>query len=375
MALHRICLLSCDEVVASLGGASAVYGESACDDDLLHASLAARRIAFDVRSWTDPLVDWSHYVMCVVRTAWDYSLSEARSAEFVKFLDSLEASGVRVLNGTHIIRWNASKAYLFELEKCGISIIPSVVVHPHMLSTSTLASLLLSSPTQHAWPAGCDVFIKPLVGGSSRACLRTRPGDAASMAAGEAFLSEMLARGCSCPASEGMATAVSTTTPCRCGTDGVGCSVLVQPFIEGVARGELSVVVIDGAVTHAVEKVPAAGDFRCQSEHGAIVRRAVCSGEASDSALRAVAIARGVCTRRLSLPAHQHDRDCCDVLFARVDFLRMTDDDGAEHLLLLELELIEPTLYLAQSQAGDAARTATAAEALAEAISARLQCM
>ena len=247
-----------------------------------------------------------------------------------------------------------------------------------MLSTSTLASLLLSSPTQHAWPAGCDVCIKPLVDGSSRACLRTRPGDTASMAAGEAFLSEMLTRGCSCDPSEGMATAVSTTIPpslCRCGTDGVGCSVLVQPFIEGVARGELSVVVIDGAVTHAVEKVPAAGDFRCQSEHNAIVRRAACSGEASDAALRAVEIARGVCTRRLSLPTRQRDRDCCDVLFARVDFLRMTDDDGAEHLLLLELELIEPTLYLAQSQAGDAAGTATAAEALAEAISARLQCM
>ena len=224
-------------------------------------------------------------------------------------------------------------------------------MHPHTLSTSTLASLLLSSSTHHAWPAGCDVFIKPLVGWSSRACLRTRPGDAASMAAGEAFLSQMITRGCSCDPSEGMAAAVSAITsssPCRCGTDGVGCSVLVQPFIEGVARGELSVVVVDGVVTHAVEKVPAAGDFRCQSEHDAI-RRAVCSGEASDAALRAVATARGVCTRRLSLPARQRDRDCCDVLFARVDFLRMTDDDGAEHLLLLELELIEPTLYLAQS--------------------------
>ena len=47
---------------------------------------------------------------------------------------------------------------------------------------------------------------------------------------------------------------------------------LVQPYLREIESGETSVVVLDGQVTHAVAKVPAAGDFRVQLHHGGVER-------------------------------------------------------------------------------------------------------
>jgi len=103
---------------------------------------------------------------------------------------------------------------------------------------------------------------------------------------------------------------------------------LVQPYQEGVeTEGERAVVWIDGAATHAVRKSPrfAGADESVSearpvgTEERAIVRRA---------------LAR--VSRRLGTP-----------LYARADFL--PDAEGRPRLS--ELELIEPSLFLAQEPA------------------------
>ena len=83
-------------------------------------------------------------------------------------------------------------------------------------------------------------------------------------------------------------------------------------------------IVIDGQCTHAVRKVPKAGDFRVQDDHGGVVMAHTASEEERLFAERAVA----ACP---ALP-----------LYARVDVVR--DDCG--QLCLMELELIEPELFL-----------------------------
>ena len=99
---------------------------------------------------------------------------------------------------------------------------------------------------------------------------------------------------------------------------------LVQPYVNTIeTKGELSIVCIDGEASHVVRKVPASGDFRSQEEHGAVISR-----EDLDDRHRAVAHA--ALSALDSTP-----------LYARVDAA-----DTDEGLLVMELELIEPTLWL-----------------------------
>ena len=99
---------------------------------------------------------------------------------------------------------------------------------------------------------------------------------------------------------------------------------LVQPYINAIeTKGELSIVCIDGEASHVVRKVPARGDFRTQEHHGAIV-----NAVELDDRHRALALA--------ALSAVE-----TTPLYARVD--AVDTDDG---FLLMELELIEPTLWL-----------------------------
>ncbi len=99
--------------------------------------------------------------------------------------------------------------------------------------------------------------------------------------------------------------------------------VLVQPYLESVQDGERSLMYLGGAFSHAVRKVPAGGDFRVQVEHGGVTTAYV-----PTSAERRVAEA--------ALAEIGHD-----LLYARVDLV--TTPDGP---LLMELELIEPDLFL-----------------------------
>jgi hypothetical protein len=98
---------------------------------------------------------------------------------------------------------------------------------------------------------------------------------------------------------------------------------LVQPYINAIeTKGEMSIVCIDGEASHVVRKVPADGDFRSQEEHGA----AIAANELDD---RHRALARAALAALDAPP-----------LYARVD--AVDTDTG---LQLMELELIEPTLW------------------------------
>jgi glutathione synthase/RimK-type ligase-like ATP-grasp enzyme len=99
---------------------------------------------------------------------------------------------------------------------------------------------------------------------------------------------------------------------------------LVQPYITAIERGETSLICVDGVVQHAVHKVPAPGDYRTQEHLGATV-------QAVEPTPAQVALAEAA----LAVPERVP-------LYARVDVV--DTDDGP---LLMELELIEPTLFLA----------------------------
>ncbi|MGE0785367.1 MAG: RimK family alpha-L-glutamate ligase [Sandaracinaceae bacterium] len=137
-----------------------------------------------------------------------------------------------------------------------------------------------------------DVVIKPLIGAASHRNLRARPGQEA-----RAHLAELAA----------------------------GPGALLQPYLQGVEEpGERSIIWIDGAVTHAIRKT------------------ARFWGEDERVSLDAVPIPLGGEALLLAaLAALGHD----ELVYARVDVV----PDAVGELAIMEVELTEPSLYLAQS--------------------------
>jgi glutathione synthase/RimK-type ligase-like ATP-grasp enzyme len=104
-----------------------------------------------------------------------------------------------------------------------------------------------------------------------------------------------------------------------------GRRMLVQPFMASIAReGEYSLMLFDGQFSHAIVKTPKAGDFRVQPHLGGSERACEAPDGAIELAKAALAAA----------PAQ--------AVYARVDMI--ADDEGA--LRIMELELIEPALWL-----------------------------
>jgi glutathione synthase/RimK-type ligase-like ATP-grasp enzyme len=131
--------------------------------------------------------------------------------------------------------------------------------------------------------------------------------------------------------------------------DSRGRPMIVQPLIEEIARtGEFSLMLFDGQFSHAVVKRPKAGDFRVQEYHGGVTLP--CPAPPAG----AVELAQASLAAAPAAAA-----------YARVDIV--PDDNGV--LMIMELELIEPSLFLEHAPDGGAsftrsivshARTATA---------------
>jgi glutathione synthase/RimK-type ligase-like ATP-grasp enzyme len=249
------------------------------DDAGLIEAFAARGVDAAWAVWDDPAVDWAARDLVLIRETWDYT---SRLDAFLGWVDRVAAS-TRLLNPAPVIRWNHHKRYLLELADAGIAIVPTLVVAAGE-----------TGPAIPTWP---ELVVKPAVGVG---------GDGAErVLAGTPELAEHLH---------------------QLGQIG---DLLVQPFLPAVADvGETSLVLVSGEVTHAVQKVPASGEFRIHEHRGGTYHLVEPTIAQLDLARSAVATAA---ERAGSAP-----------LYARADMV--PGPDGAP--LLMELELIEPSLYL-----------------------------
>jgi len=256
------------------------------DDHALHDAL--RQSGHDVRRpvWDDPAVEWAEFDACVVRTTWDYP--EKRST-FVAWADRI-ARQTKLFNSATVIRWGTHKRYLRDLRVLGMPVAPTV-----WLSPGQAVDVVTELRSRH-WT---QAILKPAIGATSRETLRfdiSRDG----IVAAQTHLQRMLR------AEE----------------------MLLQPYYRSVERaGEVSVVMFDGKISHAVRKIPVPGDFRVQDDFGATDEPA--EGTAEERALAARCVELAQC--HLDAP----------LLYARVDFLR--DDEGG--LRINELEVVDPSLF------------------------------
>jgi hypothetical protein len=207
-----------------------------------------------------------------------------RLAEFHGWLERLGRLGVAVWNPPALLRWNSHKGYLRDLTGAGVATVPTRWVARG--TRAALSDLLDASGWQEA-------VVKPAVSASAQGTWRT---SVASAAHDQARLDVLLAAG----------------------------DVLVQRYVDAVRDpGEWSLLFFGGDYSHTVLKRPATGDFRVQWEFGGSALSAEPPMAVREDAARALAAAPG------------------GTLYARVDGV-----EENSRLVLMELELIEPHLFL-----------------------------
>ncbi|MBA4308069.1 MAG: hypothetical protein C0429_15160 [Sphingopyxis sp.] len=199
-------------------------------------------------------------------------------------LDRLERDGINVSNPVRILRWNSDKSYLAELDAAGIATVPTRMADA--LDEAALADARSAFGTT-------TLVIKPPISGGADGTFRLAQGD-------------------SIPPTE------------------LGHRMMIQPYLANIAdEGEYSLFYFAGQFSHAIIKHPAKGDFRVQDQFGGYE-------EATD----APALAQELAEAALGAAASLTDTEA--LAYARVDMLR----DGEGRFRLMELELIEPSLFL-----------------------------
>ena len=207
-----------------------------------------------------------------------------RVGEFLSWLDRLATHRIPTWNSRELIGWNADKRYLLDLARAGVATVPTII----------LSRASVNDVVEAAASTGWSRFV-------------VKPSVSASGYETHALTTPL--------------TDESRFLIARAVTVG---DVLVQPFVDEVEReGEYSFTFIDGQPSHAAIKRAADGEFRVQTEYGGTVTRV----DAPAHLLRQAASALA------ALPETP--------LYARVDGV-----SRGETLVVTELELIEPNLFL-----------------------------
>ncbi|HEY2805418.1 MAG TPA: hypothetical protein VGI92_06115 [Gemmatimonadales bacterium] len=203
---------------------------------------------------------------------------------FLAWIGAIESAGIPLWNPAPLLRWNSNKRYLGDLGNRGVNVVPTRWADA--TTTISLAGIM----DKAGWR---DVVVKPEISATAHRTFRLHRDAADAFEA--QFQSLRLAQ-----------------------------PMMVQPTVrEILTEGEWSLCFFGGEFSHALRKRPAAGDFRVQDEHGG-------SARLDEPPSRLVADAK----RTLGLvqwPWAYARVDCCSV---------------DERLLLMELEMLEPTFYL-----------------------------
>jgi len=250
------------------------------DDDLVHPPL--KQLGWEVENipWDKP-TDWNMFDLVIIRSTWDY---QDHLEHFFEVLNNIENSKATLLNKLEIVKWNLDKNYLFELERKGVELIPTVKTLG--LEKSDFEKAFANFETN-------ELIIKPSIGANADFTYRIKKNETIDY---KKLSVEFENREC-----------------------------FIQPFMQSIINeGEFSLFYFNDALCHTILKTVSKGDFRVQQEHGGVIfpvkKPESDLVKAADKAMDA-------------LPQKP--------FYARVDLVRTLKNTFA----LMELELIEPCLY------------------------------
>lgn len=203
-----------------------------------------------------------------------------------RFLQWTARIGDRLLNAPDVVAWNADKRYLFDLAAAGLATVPTAYLPPGTAFTPP-PGRFVAKPAVAAGSRGAAVF------------------DDARHVAAQRHVAALHAE---------------------------GHDVLVQPYLDAVdgAEAETALVFIDGTPSHAMRKGPLLA-LDVPPPDGLFRQEQMSPAQAAADALQLGELVHAYVEHRFGRP-----------LYARVDVLR--DGDGEPRVL--ELELVEPSLFL-----------------------------
>ncbi|MBK6485306.1 MAG: hypothetical protein IPF98_00235 [Gemmatimonadetes bacterium] len=209
-----------------------------------------------------------------------------RADTFEQWLAHIEHLGIPLWNPPALVRWNMDKRYLLDLAARGVATVSTMIIAQG--SGVSLADVV----AQTGWD---ELVYKPSISASGA---HTARASAAQLVSHHARFDQLVTER----------------------------DMLVQPFLpEIVAEGEWSLLFLGGQYSHAVKKRSRAGEFRVQADFGGSVEADVPRG--------------AIVAQAEAIVAHLPQ----PWLYARVDAC-----ESAGALVLMELELIEPDLFLGQ---------------------------
>jgi glutathione synthase/RimK-type ligase-like ATP-grasp enzyme len=204
-----------------------------------------------------------------------------------KFINVLEKiNGVSHLeNDLDLMKWNMNKNYLFDLEQKGVKIVDTI--WEKNFNTNLAHEYFEKLDTD-------EIIIKPNISANADNTFRLTRDK----------LNKILGQ-------------LEKIFAVR--------EFMVQPFLKNIIdEGEYSLFFFNGKFSHSVVKKPKENDFRVQEEHGGNIQPFKVSSEL-------ILIAENIIRKLSTIP-----------LYGRVDLVRTKENEFA----LIELELIEPSLYL-----------------------------
>ena len=205
-------------------------------------------------------------------------------ADFYTWLDKLKKTKIKLLNPIDIIKWNADKHYLNDIANAGLKVTPS---------TFTCKGEKIDLKPFFDQFKTTAIIVKPAVSGGSKNTFKVTKANVATI---NEQLNSLLEEE----------------------------DFIIQPFLNDIEEnGEWSFIFFGGKFSHALLKKAKTGDFRVQATFGGTVHPQNPPQELLKKAQEYV---------------DQFAKNC---LYARVDGAVV-----AHQFMLMELELIEPFLFL-----------------------------
>lgn len=218
--------------------------------------------------------------LVILRAAWDYA---ERREQFLAWTTRVR----HLLNAPQVVAWNSDKHYLHDLAAAGVATVPSYFFGPG---------------EKVRLPKG-EVVVKPAIGAGS-----IDTGRFVDPTAARAHVAAL---------------------------QDAGRTALVQPYDARVEEGETALVFLGGRQSHAFTKGPMLPPQGQQPEldaSGTYVTEELTPADPDDMLWDLGVAALEAAGRHLGIPTGE-------LLYARVDLI-----GGEQHPVVLELELIEPSL-------------------------------
>lgn len=252
-----------------------------CYDKLLIEPMKKNGWLASEISWRNKSVNWNSFDAVIVRSTWDY---QSDPNKFISVLTKINDSSAHLENDFEMMKWNMNKYYLRDLTNKNILTVETIWENEFQLEKIIKYFSILNTN---------EIIIKPNISASAQNTFRIKSDELIKKSKKlEAIFSNR--------------------------------EFMIQPFMSNIiSEGEYSLFYFNGQYSNAILKTPKSKDFRVQEEHGGTIVPIK-----PDSSLKHET--ENILSKLNTTP-----------LYARVDFVRTSSDDFA----LMELELIEPSLY------------------------------